>query len=154
VNKNDGAAVQKMFPADGGWDFELAPPIDALLKRGRAGTTTDIRYASYSDLPNRVELRELLRQFKGIHLIFSAPLRRAASPTTHRGRGQFGFWRQMPDPFSGRQPVPDFVNMGRASSRAARCIGLTQRSRCFRHPFVTAILKTVFGAGVKLPDRR
>ncbi len=84
VNKNDVAAVQKMFPAAGGWDFELAPPIDALLKRGRAGTTTDIRYASYSDLPNRVQLPELLRQFQGIHLTFSTPLQAKGGLIEHQ----------------------------------------------------------------------
>ncbi len=84
LNKNDVAAVQQMFPAAGGWDFELSPPIDRLIRGGQAaGNPTSYRYASYSDLPNRVELRELLEQFKGIHLTFAAPLQAQGGTIEH-----------------------------------------------------------------------
>lgn len=71
VNKNDLLGVQEMFPAAGGWDFELAPPFDlAIIKTPE---TKSVRVTSYQDLPNRVDMRTLLAQFAGLHLTFTAP---------------------------------------------------------------------------------
>lgn len=71
LNKNDLLAVQEMFPAAGGWDFELAPPFDLAITR--TPEPKSVRVTSYQDLPNRVDMRSLLTQFAGLHLTFTAP---------------------------------------------------------------------------------